>query len=489
MRVRAGSLCVLLGLAGCVTHRYETPAVLSTEALFRADMPLAHDRTIADLPWQSLFSDAKLRALIAEGLAHNLDLKIAMARIEQARANLAQSRAAFAPDVAANANYAVSRQLTAGTRSPRITVVQVGASASWELDLWGKLRSQKRAAEAALEESWAYRNGVQTQLVADIANAYYALIAYDRELVITEEALRIRIEDVETVKALKQGAVVTGADVVQSEANRYAAEVALPDIKRDIRETEHALSILLARPPRAIERATLEEQAILTELPLGVPAALLANRPDVRAAEMAFRSAFELTNAARTYFYPALTLTGAAGSASRDIGGLFGPGTFIGNVVGGLTQPLFNRGLNRQRLRVARAQQEEALDQFRSTFLRAGQEVSNALFAYQMAAEKAAARAHQLEALGKAVEFTKALLRYTSSTNYVDVLTAEQSLLSAQISAINDRLQQLQAVVNLYRALGGGWRAPASTSAPAPASTMAPLPERPPQPLPPTAPQ
>jgi outer membrane protein, multidrug efflux system len=197
---------------------------------------------------------------------------------------------------------------------------------------------------------------------------------------------------------------------------------------------------------------------VLAQLPLGLPAELLANRPDVQQAEQAFRSAYELTNVARTYFYPALTLSASAGFAHSDVDRLFSPTSFIGAIIGGLTQPIINRGLNRQRLQVARADQQAALYQFRQTLLTAGQEVSNALYAYRAAGEKAEARTRQLEALAKAVEYTKELLRYTSNTNYVDVLTSEQSLLTARVSAVNDRLQQLQAVVALYRALGGGYR-------------------------------
>jgi len=448
-----------LALAGCVTHSYERPTAISSDALFRAQAPLAADRSIADLPWHALFSDPTLRSLITEGLAQNLDVKIARTRIEAAEANLSQSRLAFAPGLQLDAQYGASKQPANSVYGGRWNrLAQLTASTSWELDVWGKLRSAKRASEAQLAASWAARRAVQTQLIADIAIAYYTLLAYDRQLAMTEAALRIRIEDVETVKALKEGAVLTGADVVQSEANRYAAEVAIPDIQRDIRELENALSRLLAKPPQAIARTTLEQQKPLDGLALGVPAQLLANRPDVQAAELSFRSAFEITNVARTYFYPSITLSGAVGTASRDPSGLFGAGSLIGNFLGGLTQPLLNRGLNRQRLAVAEAQQQEALLEFQASLLQAGQEVSDALFAYEMARKKTEARKRQLEALGLAVEYTKALLRYSSNTNYVDVLTAEQGLLSAQINSVNDWLQQLTAIVTLYRALGGGWR-------------------------------
>ena len=453
---------IALQPGACVVDSYTPPPASAADALFRIDAPSESD-SIAHLPWETMFADASLRELISVGLQQNLELKDALARIEIAEANLSQSRWAFAPDVQVDARYSRSKQPGVAVAAfPSLSLWQLSASAAWEIDVWGKYRSQKRARQAELEASWAYRHAVQTQLIADIATAYYTLLAYDRQLDLTEQALKVRIEDVETVRALKEGAVVTGADVVQSEANRYAAEVALPDIKRNIRELENALSVLLARPASAIKRGTLEQQSELTALGPGVPVELLANRPDVRQAELNLRSAFEMTNVARTFFYPTLTLSGSVGTASRDLGGLFGPGSFIGNILAGLTQPLLNRGLNDQRLRVARAQQQQAALSFQNTLLRAGEEVSNALFSYDMAREKAAVRQHQIAALLQAVDFTKALLRYTSDTNYVDVLTAEQSLLSAQINAVNDRLQQLQAVVALYRALGGGWRTQAA---------------------------
>lgn len=473
-RARLMMLAAALSAPACATRPYRPPPAVAADALFRSDVPLRDDRSIAQLPWQALFADPVLRALIADGLLRNLDLKDALARIEIAEANLRQSKEAFAPTLQADASYGTSKQ--ASNRAitfPRIEQAQVTASASWELDVWGKFRSGKLASEAQLEASWAYKHAVQTQLIADIASAYYALLAYDQQLAFTQRALEVRIADVEAVKALKEGAVVTGADVVQSEANRYAAEVSIPDIKRNIRETENALSVLLARPPHAIRRTGLDRQTAPAQIELGVSSQLLANRPDVRAAEQSFRSAFELSNVARSYFYPSFTLTGSAGTASPQISGLFGPGTFIGGIAGGLMQPILNRGVNRQRLSVAKAQQKQALYDFQQTLLRAGEEVSNAVYAYQMAVEKAEARKQQLAALEKAVEFTKALLRYTSDTNYVDVLTAEQSLLTAQINSVNDRLQQLQAVVRLYRALGGGWQEPGRAAVTTPTAASA----------------
>lgn len=278
----------------------------------------------------------------------------------------------------------------------------------------------------------------------------------DQQLKITQQTLVNRINEVATVKSLKEAAVVTGAAVVQSEANRYAAEVLIPDLKKEIRETENALSILLVRTPGNIKRSSLSDQKPFHDLNTGVSTLLLKNRPDVQQAEFGFRTAFENTNVARTYFYPQLTITANGGTASLQFNDLFTASIFY-NIIGGLTQPIFNKGLNKARLKVSIAQQKEAYYNYKQSLLNAGQEVSNALYSYQSALEKQTSRTHQIEALEKAVDYTKQLMQYSSATNYTDVLTSEQSLLAAQLSGVYDKLQQLQATVDLYHALGGGW--------------------------------
>jgi len=458
-------LAAALLLASCVTKKYQQPGLDVKGKLYR-DTTVTDTATIANLPVNQLFTDTVLQNLINEGLRENLDLKTAVQRINEAQANLQQSKAAFLPSLSGSVQATRAKQSAAGLNFPPefagafnlvTTTYQAGLNTSWEADIWGKLSSAKRQALAGLLQTDAAKRAVQTQLIANIANSYYNLLALDKQLQITEQTLKNRISDVETMKALKEGAIVTGAAVVQSEANRYAAEVTIPDLKRSIRETENSLSILLARSPGSIKRASLTEQVPYQNLQTGVPSQLLKNRPDVQQAEYSFRSAFENTNVARTYFYPSLTITAQGGVSSLRIKSLFDNSIFY-NIVGGLTQPIFNKGLNKSRLRVAQAQQQESYYAFQQSLLTAGGEVSNALYAYQAAVEKQNSRAKQLKALEKAVDYTKELLRYSSSTNYTDVLTSEQSLLSAQLSSVNDRLQELQAIVNLYKALGGGWK-------------------------------
>ncbi len=299
---------------------------------------------------------------------------------------------------------------------------------------------------------------MQTQLVSDIASNYYLLLAYDAQLQLTQQTLALRKEEVETMKVLKDADVVTGAAVVQSSANRYSVEVTIPDLKQNIRETENAISVLLGRTPDSIARATLNAQVITTELKTGVPAQLLANRPDVQQAELQVRNSFELINVARTYFYPQLTITGGAGWSNTSLANVFNASSFFANIAAGLTQPIFNQGINKQRLTVAQANQEEDVTTFKKTILTAGQEVSNALYSYKSSIDKDTLRSQQIAFLQKSVEYTKELLKFSSATNYTDVLTSEQSLLAAQLNSISDKLQQLTAMVTLYRSLGGGWR-------------------------------
>lgn len=452
----------VLTLSACVTKKYERPAVISND-LYRGNTS-TDSTTIADLQWKTLFADAGLQSLIEEGISGNLDLKQAIERIKIAEATLLQSRAALLPSLTADVSVTDAKQSRAALNFPpginintETQTYKAQLSTSWEADIWGKLSSAKRSAYASLLQSDAAKRAVQTQLIANIANGYYNLLALDKQLSITEQTVKIREKDVETMKSLKEGAVVNGAAVVQSEANLYAAQVTLPDLKRSIRETENALSILLGRGPGKIDRSTLDQQTTYSNLQTGVSAQLLQNRPDVQAAEFAFRAAFENKNVAKAYFYPALTLTANAGLSSLSLKNFFDNSLFY-NLIGGITQPIFNKGQNKARLKTAEAQQQIAFYSFQQTLLTGGQEVSDALFAYQTAAQKETTRAKQVASLTKAVDFTKELLRYSSATNYTDVLTSEQSLLAAQLSSINDRLQKLQSVVNLYRALGGGWK-------------------------------
>jgi len=447
---------LIIFLSSCkVLQPYKQPDVLSKEKLFR-DLAINDSTNIADMPWRSLFTDKLLQNLIEEAIKNNPDLQIAITRMKKAEANFKQSKASLFPSLNLNADASYQNNDAAVAGVP--ATYQFSGTASWEADIWGRLRSAKRANLSLFLESEAYKRAVQTRLIANVAINYYTLLAFDAKLQVTEKTIENRNSDVETMKLMKDNDLVTGADLVQSQANLYSAKVTIPEIKQSIYETENALSLLLGRNPGPITRSSLNEQEISADLRTGIPVQLLANRPDVQEAEYQFRYGFEMTNVARKYFYPSLTISATGGITSTDLSKLFNASSVFWNIVGGITQPIFNQGQNKQRFRVAQANQEEYLVTFKQTLLTAGQEVANALHGYQTASEEIALRTSQIEFLKKSVDYTMELLKYTSSTNYTDVLTSEVNLLSAQLNSINDKLLQLQAVVSLYQSLGGGWK-------------------------------
>jgi NodT family efflux transporter outer membrane factor (OMF) lipoprotein len=453
---------LMAGIAGimvsCSTSRHYQRGTVSTDELF-GDTVITDSATMANQPWDELFTESRLQKLIQEGLDNNPDLQLAIQKVVEAEAYFSQSKAALLPSISANGKGTYLRNPeSVYPNGPReVSTYQLSAEASWEVDLWGKLRSSKRAAYANLLASDAGKKAVQTRLIANIASAYYTLTGLDEKLAITRQTVKNNIDLVETIKVLKESGKVTGAAIVQSEAARYAAEVTIPDLEQQIRETENALCLLLGRTPGTIDRGKIDEQTLSPLLKTGVPSQLLDNRPDVMQAEFAVINAYELTNNAHAYFYPALTLTASTGFVAADLSQLLDPTSFAANVIGGLTQPLFNKRINATRLKVAQAQQEEALISFRNSLLKAGQEVHNTLGLYESSVQKMALRKLQLDALIKSVDYTKELLTYGSAT-YTEVLNAQTSLLSAQLSSVNDKLQQLNAVITLYRVLGGGWK-------------------------------
>lgn len=454
MKSYIGILLLLILVSCKVSQPYQKPD-LNTAGLYR-DYSDADTSNVASLPFNRLFTDKVLVELIEQGLAQNINLKIAYQRIIAAEANLRQSRAAFLPDL--NGSASVKQSKLAFPQGFGIinssTQYDLGLTASWEADIWGRLKSAKRGALAGMLQTEEARKAIQTQLIADIANRYFTLLAMDQQLNILEQTVNNRRTDVHTMKSLKGANIVTGAAEVQSEASMYAAEVAIPKLKKQIREVENNLNSLLAKPSGAVNRTSLNAQQLQVDLKPGVPAQLLENRPDVKQAEYAFMAAFENTNVARKLFYPSITLTAAGGFTSFSLKDWLTPDGLFGNIAAGIAQPIFSKGANKARLITAKAAQQEAALNFQKSLLLAGEEVSNALFAYQTAITQQSIRVKQLAALQKSVDFTKKLLRYSSATNYTDVLTSEQNLLAAQLEDVDDKLQQWQAVIALYRALG-----------------------------------
>lgn len=440
-----------------ISKPYKAPDAAVQESY--RDQAAADTVNMARLPWNQVFTDTLLQKLIHQGLAANLDLKIAISRIQEAQASLRMQKMAFLPEINGTTGIRESRlSFPQGFGLVRnSTQYDLGITLNWEMDIWGKLGSAKRAALAGLLATDAAKRAVQTQLIADIARHYFELLALDQQLTVTQKTAANRAEEAGAIKELFENSLLNGVAVVQSEANFYEADLAIPDIQQRIKETEHALSVLLGVSPQKIVRSKLADQRPDYDLKPGIPVQLLALRPDVQQAEYQFRAAFENTNVARAYFYPTLNVTGAAGFSSFGISDWFTSKGFFANIAGGLAQPILNKGANVARLKTAKAKQEQALYSFQLSLLKASQEVSDALSGYEAAAQKETRRTKQLKALEQAVEFNKELLNNSSNTNYTDVLTAEQNLLNAQLKAIDDQSSKLRALVNLYRALGGGW--------------------------------
>lgn len=448
---------VLCLVTSCkVTKPYQEPTISAATNYYRDVKTTTDSSSIATLSWKEIFTDKNLQKLIEEGIAKNIDLKTAYSRIIQAQANLNQSRMQFLPSVDAYAKTALNNNTQSDywTNTTGKQQYQLGIQASWEADIWGKLKSIKQSNLARFLQEEANAKAVQTSLVASIASDYYDLLALDQQLNYTKESVKTWQSTVDVMKKLKTADVVTGAAVVQSEASKYAVAVTIPDLEQSIWVTENHLNVLLARTPQPIVRDSIGNQSEITSLQTGLPVQLLTNRPDVRAAELNFRYYFEQTNVAKTFFYPTLSITASTGYASNSLLNL---GSWVSNLAGGLLQPIFNQGINKSRLAIAKESEYQAALNFQQTLLSAGQEVSDALSLYKTASDKAKIRKDQLFNLEKSVNFTQQLVRY-GSANYTEVLNAQQNLLKAQLDGVNDRLQQLQSTVNLYRALGGGWK-------------------------------
>ena len=445
---------ILPALSSCNIYKpYKTPEV-KTDDLYRTDAAPADTTNMALMPWQELFTDPNLRELIDSALTNNFDYHTAIYKVEEANAAFAQGRAAFFPTL----NLSPSGTLTEVQDLPHSESYNLSAVASWEIDIFGRLRSAKRAAKAALLQSIAYKRAVETQMVASVANGYYTLLSLDKQLAIYDQTIILWTETVSKMEAMMEAGSATLAAVEQSRANLYSAQAARQDILYNIRATENSLRLLVGLPAGSITRGTFEDQTLTSDLHIGVPSQLLANRPDVQQAESGVRYAFAKTNVARAAFYPKFTIT-ATGGYANDATVSFSP-RFFGNFVAGILQPIFNGGVNRANLRIAKAQQEEALLAFQKSLVGAGIEVSNILYNYSTTTEKLDARQKQVASLESAVYATNELFKLDTKTSYLEVLTAQQSLLNAQIGQIGDQLAQLQNVVNLYQALGGGWERP-----------------------------
>ena len=446
-------LLLLTGLSGCHIYRtYERPELSGVDSLYRVPAMTEDTMSLADFSWKELFTDTVLQQLIEKGIANNTDLNIARLKVREAEALLTSSKLAYLPSVSLTPQGTIK---SIEGNSPTKTY-NLAASADWELDIFGRLTNAKREAKAVLEQSQAYKQAVQTQLIATIANSYYTLLMLDKQLDISRRTAEIWAENLRVMKALKKAGQTTEMAVAQIEASKLSVDASLLSLEQQITEVENSLSSLLGVVPQRIDRSTLDMQSFPDTLSVGVPLQLLQRRPDVRQSEAALAEAFYTTNRAYSAFYPAITLSGSAGWTNAAGAIISNPGEWLFSAVGALVQPLFNRGQNIANLKVAKARQEEALLTFRQTLLNAGTEVNDALLQWQVARRRLDLERQQIISLQSAVRSSELLMRH-SSQNYLEVLTARQTLLDAELSAVSDRFEEIQGVINLYHALGGGY--------------------------------
>lgn len=446
-------LLLSTGLSGCHIYRtYERPELSGVDSLYRVPAMTEDTMSLADFSWKELFTDTVLQQLIEKGIANNTDLNIARLKVREAEALLTSSKLAYLPSVSLTPQGTIK---SIEGNSPTKTY-NLAASADWELDIFGRLTNAKREAKAVLEQSQAYKQAVQTQLIATIANSYYTLLMLDKQLDISRRTAEIWAENLRVMKALKKAGQTTEMAVAQIEASKLSVDASLLSLEQQITEVENSLSSLLGVVPQRIDRSTLDMQSFPDTLSVGVPLQLLQRRPDVRQSEAALAEAFYTTNRAYSAFYPAITLSGSAGWTNAAGAIISNPGEWLFSAVGSLVQPLFNRGQNIANLKVAKARQEEALLTFRQTLLNAGTEVNDALLQWQVARRRLDLDRQQIISLQSAVRSSELLMRH-SSQNYLEVLTAHQTLLDAELSAVSDRFEEIQGVINLYHALGGGY--------------------------------
>ena len=429
-------VCLGSMLTGCgIYTKYQQPEV-QTDGLF-GTLPEEVDTTssLGDLKWQELFTDVSLQQLIERALEANTDLNVARLKVEEARVSLDSAKQAYLPSAQLDPEGALSSY----DGSKPTKTYTLGASASWELDFFGKLTNAKRKERAALEQSEAYRQAVQTQLIATVAESYYTLLMLDEQVAVTEETVESWKEYIRSLNALMRAGQADRATVNQAEASRLNTEASLLDFWT----------------PQHIARGTLSEVDFPQTLLVGVPLDLLAGRPDVRQAEATLKQAFYATNQAGSSFYPSVTLSGAAGWTNSGGALVTNPGAWLLQAVGSLVQPLFQRGQLIANLKISKAQQEEALLQFQQTLLDAGTEVNNALNQWQTARRKTELDQQQVGYLSDALHDTELLMEH-GTINYLEVLTARQSLLTARLSLVADRNSEIKSVITLYHALGGG---------------------------------
>lgn len=442
------ALAALL-LASCgVYHKYQPTTEVST-ALYGNDIIVTDTASLATIAWREFFTDPALQRLIDSALVKNTEYQVARLRTEQALASLGAAKLAYFPSLDFGADGNITRYDGLTTKT-----YNIGLNASWEVDIFGKLTAAKRGAAAAAVSADEQAQAVRTQLVATVATSYYSLLMLDRQIEIAENTFDNWTQTIRVMELLKTAGRANEAGILQTKANRTGLQADIAAMKKSRKEIENSLCGLLAITPRPIARNKIEDALFPDELSIGLPVQLLANRPDVRAAEMELARTHYALGVARASFYPSLTLGGTLGFTNNG-GIVVNPGQWLLNAVGQLMQPIFNRGQLRAGYKIADADREIALLRFNQSLIDAGTEVNNALTDISAARERLVLVKEQTQLLADAVAKTELLMRH-SPTNYLEVLTAQQALLGAQQNEVQCRYDEIAGIVSLYHALGGG---------------------------------
>lgn len=446
-------------LTGCKSlyGKYERPAVntsgLIRDAVNDNDTLAVTDTTsFANIPWRSVFTDPQLQTLIEKTLANNPDLLNAALNIDMAEAQLKVAKLAFLPGITFTPQGTISTW--DGQKANKTYSLPVNAS--WDANLFGSLTAAKRSVQVSMLQMKDYQVAVQTKLIANVANMYYTLLMLDKQLQIVTDMEKLTKDTWDIMKVQLQTVRGVRSTAVQSaESNYLSVQTQKEDIKRQIRETENSLSLVMGEQAHAISRSTLDAQSLPTTFSTGVGVQLLSNRADVHANEMALANCFYNIEVARSRFYPSLTISASGAYTNSGGMGITNPGKILLSAVGSLTQPIFMKGQLRAGLRVAEDQYKQALNTWQSSVLSAGSEVSNALVLYNASDAKSKLESQRIEVLKKNVEDTRNLMASAGAT-YLEVITAQSNLLNAQLNQVQDDFSKMQAVVNLYYALGGG---------------------------------
>lgn len=446
-------LVAIMTVSSCVTVKDYQPQKVTVDNVLRqevADSLNAADTT-ALLHWRDFYKDARLQALIEEGLAHNTELETARLRTEEALASLRGARGLLLPSMGITSEGAISSFDGENTQQ----TYSIGPTIRWEADIAGKQRSAVRGAMATAEGQDAYRQLVQTRLIATIAQSYYTLEMLDAKQQVLQQTINSWDEQIKALRALMDAGEAQSGDISQAEASRYEAQALLEAAHRQTFETEGSLAVLLGRSSGAISRGSFSTDVFSYALASHLPLTALATRPDVRQQEAAVRAAFSQLNVARAAFYPSLSLSGSAGWTNNGLTGITNPGKLLLQALGSLTQPLFANGQNRANLDIAKAQHQEALLAFSQTLLGAGNEVNNALMGYQTCRRQVGLQEKQIAKLREAVRAANAQMEYGDG-NALSIIVARQSLLNAEVQQLTCEYEQLESYMLLFRALGGG---------------------------------